>query len=485
MAGIGIDLHRVFKKQTIVSALIGVGYSTIATIAPMLVIMVSLLLMYFFLGYDSVLYYDRELFACSLLYIFIFSLLTSSPLNSVISKYVTDKIFDEEIQDVLPCYYVGLLLNLVLSCALGIPFYLYEIIVGGVLIYYVFTSFCCYVALCITFYSMLYLSVTKDYKAISLFYTLGALTAFLSALILVKVFGVVVTYAMLVGLSIGFTLIAALQFSLIKHYFHEDSKNYAGVFEYFKGYWKLIFANLLYVLGLFIHNFVFWCAPTHLVVANTYVCNQSYDMASCIAMFTNISASVLFITQVEMHFSRRYKYYSEMIIGGRMKDIKQAKSRMFTLLAKQLATLVQAQFSISAILFLLCMVILPKFGFSGLTMDIYPSLAAGYFVLFLMYSAIIFLYYFEDLDGALWTSSIFALVTFVVSLLAMLYAPARWYGIGVFAGAISGWTIAYFRLRYCERSIDTRVFCRGSVLKKKFEIMPGDVVYSRNQKESE
>lgn len=481
MAGIGIDLHRVFKKQTIVSALIGVGYSTIATIAPMLVVMAALLLMYFFLGYDSVLYFDRELFACSILYIFIFALVTSSPFNSVISKYLTDKIFDEEIKDVLPCYYVGLVMNLTLSCLLAIPFYIYEVIVGGIAIYYVFTSFCCYVALCISFYSMLYLSVTKDYKAISLFYTVGAVLAFASAMVFVYIFDFPVTYAMLLGLTIGFTMIASLQFSLIKHYFHENSQNYTGVFEYFKGYWKLILANTLYVLGLFIHNFVFWSAPTHLVVANTYVCNQPYDMASCIAMFTNISASVIFITQVEMHFSRRYKYYSEMIIGGRLKDIEQAKSRMFRLLSKQLLTLVQAQFSISVILFLICMIALPKFGFSGLTLDIYPSLAAGYFVLFLMYSSIIFLYYFEDLDGALWTSAAFALITFIVSVLALRFAQPRWYGIGTFLGALCGWSIAYFRLRHCERTIDIRVFCRGSVLKKKYQEMPSSIVYKREQ----
>ena len=39
---------------------------------------------------------------------------------------------------------------------------------------------------------------------------------------------------------------------------------------------------------------------------------------------------------------------------------------------------------------------LPLFGFSGLVMSIYPCLAAGYFILFLMYSAMLFLYYFND-----------------------------------------------------------------------------------------
>lgn len=71
MAGIGIKLNRIYSKRTIVSSLYGIGLSVIYTIAPMLVIMGSLLLMYFLLGFDSVKYYDRELFSCTVLYIFI------------------------------------------------------------------------------------------------------------------------------------------------------------------------------------------------------------------------------------------------------------------------------------------------------------------------------------------------------------------------------------------------------------------------------
>ena len=62
MAGIGIKLNKIYGKRTIVSSLYGIGLSVIYTIAPMLVIMGSLLLMYFLLGFDSVNYYDRELF---------------------------------------------------------------------------------------------------------------------------------------------------------------------------------------------------------------------------------------------------------------------------------------------------------------------------------------------------------------------------------------------------------------------------------------
>ena len=48
-----------------------------------------------------------------------------------------------------------------------------------------------------------------------------------------------------------------------------------------------------------------------MVVVDSFVCNQPYDMASCLAMFTNISATIIFIARVEMYFHEKYKLYSE------------------------------------------------------------------------------------------------------------------------------------------------------------------------------
>jgi len=35
-----------------------------------------------------------------------------------------------------------------------------------------------------------------------------------------------------------------------------------------------VVANFLYILGLYIHNFVFWNTDMKLVVVKTFVCNQ-------------------------------------------------------------------------------------------------------------------------------------------------------------------------------------------------------------------
>ena len=85
--------------------------------------------------------------------------------------------------------------------------------------------------------------------------------------------------------------------------------------------------------------------------------------------------------------------YSEAVIGGRGADIQNnKKTKCFVQLASELMTLARIQFIISVVVYLICIVVLPTIGISGLTMKIYPSLAIGYFILFLMYSAIYFFF---------------------------------------------------------------------------------------------
>ncbi|HJA67038.1 MAG TPA: exopolysaccharide Pel transporter PelG [Candidatus Mediterraneibacter cottocaccae] len=490
MAGIGIKLNRIFKRHTLVHTLYGSGYSMLATVTPMLVVIGTMLLMYIFLGFDSVRYYDRELFSCTILYVFIFSLLAASPFNSVLSKYVGDRIFEERYEDILPCIYVGLALNMGLAALIGIPFHIWAYVVGEIPLYWVFTAFCAYIGLGLCFYQMLYLSIVKAYKKISLFFFLGMLLCFVLSLVFRFLLNFSVTYSMLLAMTLGFFLIACLEFGFAKSYFCENSHHYREVLRYFRVYWKLIFTNFFYILGLYIHNFVFWTKDDmNLVLADTYICNQPYDMATCIAMFTNLSASVIFIAYVEMHFHKRYQDYTEAVLGGRLKDIVKAQKRMFRLMGDQLMRVTQLQYIISVVLFLLCIILLPRMGMTGLVMTIYPCLAAGYFVLFLLYTVILFLQYFNDLTGSALTSLIFVAVTGIVSVFAR-DLPDYWYGIGVFVGSILAWSFAYGRLRWLERHLEEHTFCRGTLLERADEPMPDSKVYDlreirKKQKEEE
>ena len=370
MAGIGVKLNRIYRKNTITTNIIGFFYSTVVTIAPVLVVIINLMLMQKVLKFNTVRYIDREIFSCTILYIFIFSLLTTSPFNAVLSRYMSDVIFEERFEDVQPCHRVGLMTNICFSCLFAIPFCFWEHLVGGVPIYYVFTGYCCFVSLVIVFYNMLYLSICKEYKLISFYFFMGMATAFLLSLFLRYVCKVSITYSMLLALTVGFFFTAVLEWAKIHQFFPDNSEEYRRVFEYFRKYWQLILINFLYTLGLFIHNFVFWGTDMAMHLVQTFVCNQPYDMATCLAMFTNISASVIFISRVEMYFHERYRAYADAVFGGRGIDIRNTKKRMFRQLGSELMTLVRLQFIVSVIIYLIFVIFLPGMGYAGLVMRI-------------------------------------------------------------------------------------------------------------------
>lgn len=478
MAGIGVKLNQIYGKETLTTNIIGMGYSTMFTIAPMMVVIGAMVVMQVALHFSTVGYATRELYSCTVLYTFIFSLLTAAPFNSVLSRYMSDVIYDETYEDILPCYYVGMILNIGFSVLFGIPFCVREYFVGDVGLFYTFTGYCGFVALVLVFYSMLYLSICKDYQKISLFFLIGMLITILFSLFFRKVLRFSITYSMLLAMTLGFLLIAALEFSVVRSYFRINSGRYGKVLSYFKKYWQLVVTNFLYILGLYIHNFVFWTTDMHITIANSFICVTSYDMATCLAMFTNISASVIFITRVEMRFHERYKAYSEAVIGGRGIDIDVTKTRMFRLLGQELMSLARVQFIITLVVFLFCMVLLPKFGFGGETMRIYPCLAVGYFILFLMYSEIIFLYYFNDLFGSVLTAASFCVVTLIGSIISTHFMDI-WYGMGLVVGSFVGFSIAYFRMRWMENNLDVHTFCNGNLLKRQPEKKPSPMVYNR------
>lgn len=151
-------------------------------------------------------------------------------------------------------------------------------------------------------------------------------------------------------------------------------------------------------------------------------------------------------------------------------------------ISNQLMDLARIQFIISVVVYLILVVVLPRFGFAGLVMRIYPCLAAGYFILFQMYAEILFLYYYKDMWGAVFTAVGFCAVTCLASIAATTL-PDIWYGIGVVIGSFVGWTTGYFRLRWVERHMDAQVFCQGKLIERGTGIRPSGQVYQRAQED--
>lgn len=214
------------------------------------------------------------------------------------------------------------------------------------------------------------------------------------------------------------------------------------------------------------------------LVKHTFLSAPAYDMASYLAMMTNISTMVIFIVVVETDFHDRYQVYSEAVLRSTRKEIRKAKDDMFRLLGNQIAYIVEVQAILSCLIFLVVEIFFPVIGFSGEIIQMYPVMAVGYLMIFIMYCNIIYLYYFSDHTGALITSLLFWFVTFLVSLGAR-WLPIQFYGIGTFAGALVGWTYSFFRLRYMEKNLDFHIYGNGKLLPERREEMPSPVSYRK------
>ena len=479
MAGIGLELKRIFKKDSLISVLSGIAYSTVVVIGPVIIVMSTLLILYGTLGFLDVIYADRELLSSTMLYVFIFALIITAPINAVMSRYVADRIFEESYEDILPSFYSGLAISEIVGAIVGIPFAIRLVLVGKVEILFVIITYFLFMELITVFYALTYLTATKDYRIVAIDFLIGMLFTFFFAFATHKALEWRLTYAVLGAMCLGFFVIAVLQIAYIRHYFNICNKNYLECFSYFGKMKRLFLGTLLYVVGIYVHNFVFWGNSGHLVIAQSYYSYQPYDMAACLGMFTNISAMVIFTVMAETKFHDIYQSYNEAIIGATLKDIELAQKNMFQLLIKQIGYVVRVQAIISIILFLLIIIFLPDFGFSGLEMMIYPSLAAAYFGIFTMYCNIIFLYYFNDSTGTFFTGLIFFIGTLVGSLVATTLKP-QFYGTGALFGALLGWTFSYFRIRYLEKHFEYHIMCSMHVISAKHTKKPDSIVYRRD-----
>lgn len=478
MAGIGFELKKIYRKEGISRSLLGAAYSSLVTIGPMIIVIAVILVMYAVLGTSSVGFADRELLSSTILYVFIFSVILTAPFNSVFSRYLADKIYAEETQHILPSYYTGLLCCSAIATAAAIPVLLSLRFRGGVGLPYILAAYVLWISCVILFFSVTYLHATKDYKVIALFFLIGMLLAFGLAVLFWKLCGVEVIHAILYGLAIGFFAIAFLQFSYIKRYFRTSSNAYTECLAYIWKYKTLFLANFFYMLGLYVHNFIFWTTDMRLHVANTFYTHQAYDMATCLAMFTNISTMVIFTVMAETRFHDSYQHYMESVTGGTYRLIEKNKNIMFRTLSQQIGQVFGIQIAITAVIYLIVIIFFPTLGFSGMTMKIYPVLAVSYLGIFMMYGNIIYLYYFNDLGGSLFTCVLFFAGTFVGTLFSQNWS-IPYYGAGSLIGMLCGFSFSFFRIRYLERNFEAHIFCNYKIIDTMNSSHKGKVVYRR------
>lgn len=485
MAGIGFELKRLFKKEGVFSTIFAGIYATAVTIGPTVIVIIALNIMYMLPPYLEIAYRDREVLSSTILYVFVFALILASPINNILSRYVADKIYEEDYSSIFTAVETGSVLIAICVGILGIPFGYAMYTIGNLPLYYVFASYLFFAGLSFTFYYMTFITVLKEYRKITYSFLGSLAVGVLFVIISVYWFDVVIVDAILLGLMISFNLIAMILLLFIKKSFVNHNHNSVELLSYIKKGWWLILANIFYILGLYVHNFVFWFFSDYkILVANVFKSAPTYDMATYLAMLSNISVLVIFVVNVETKFHTAYKAYCESIIGAAGKDIRRAKEKMIETLRRETIYIVQIQIVVNIIVYIAALVIFPKIGIEGIVLSMYPVMSIGYMILYLVQCLMIYMFYLDDQKGAPMAGGIFFAGTLLGSMVAVHLIPSL-AGLGVVFGASCGFTAAFFRIRYKLKHLDRHIYGRGKIVKQVKSIKKHNsvTVYSFGNKE--
>lgn len=305
MAGIGFVLKKLTKEDNLLGMLRAYGHSAIAATGPWLFTILALgtiMLVANKLSTREIMYEFRLI----IIYNFAFSLVFSSPVFMVATRYLADSIYEEDVTKA-PAMMLG---ALVIAYLTQIPFalwlYLYyadmtlDIALSSIINYFLVTAI---------WVVGIFITALKDYRSVSWAFLVGTLIAVIASALLTDRFG---TSGLLNGFSFGLTFILAI---LVSRIFIEYP--YPYVFfqftAYFGRYWQLALSGFIYNAAAWVDKWIMWFAPEGSISPSGLHLYPNYDSAMFLAYLTIAPSMSLFILSIETDFFEKYsKFYQDL-----------------------------------------------------------------------------------------------------------------------------------------------------------------------------
>lgn len=461
MAGIGFSLKRLFEKKGFFSLCRAYGYAGIICTGPMIlgVILlagISLISMIGGLGR-----HDRELMNCMLTYSLLVSLTVTSWFNMVTTRYVSDMLYEEKMDRVMPSFYGSCSIMLVMG-TVGYGIFL---LFSGVSFLYQFLCLWFSLVLIVVWMETVYLTALKDYRGIVLAFTISLMIGFLIALICV-ILGWVSIVSLMLCVILAYGILMVWYYKLLLNYFPLGRGSKYAFLRWFDRYHSLAFIGGFVNIGLFAHLVIMYFGPLQVQVEGLFYGAPTHDVPALFAFFSILITTINFVTSVEVRFYPKYRnYYSLFNDNGSIRDIEQAEEEMLGVLNHELTFLGHKQV-ISTILFVVFgSVVLDRLsiGFTDLSEGIFRFMCAGYGIYAVSNSIMLILLYFEDYTGALWGTGAFAFVSVFCTILQILYGSPNFYGLGFLAGGASFYLIVWLRLEWYTRKLPYFLLCQHTL----------------------
>jgi len=453
LAGVSIELRRILKRPTISSLLLATGYSAVLSSGNWIIAVGSIFL---FSLITQLLTGEKEkviIYQVYITYSVAFSLIISGPLQLMFTRYVADRLFEKEIDRILPNFLGSQVLLLLFSLFLSFSLSLY-LFSGLSYIYHLLFSFTVTTLSAIWLCNALLVGL-KKYKHI-----------FLSFLFTYTLTGILFTQTVKYPLFVSFFVFYLGQFILLILLMYRVFMDYPSdrllEFDFLKkerSHYSLAITGLFYNCGIWADKFVFWFSPFtgEKVLANIRT-SVVYDIPVILSYIFLLPGIAVFFLKIEAEFSEYYDdYYRAVREWGTLeqlyrlanKMIESARSVFYDSLRVQAITDIFVLFFEKPLFKILKIPLLyiPLFNIllTGATLQL------GFMVLFALLS-----YFDRRKEVALLTFSFFSL-NLTLSLLSQFLGP-YFYGYGYTLSLLASNILGMILLRRFLNEVHYRTF---------------------------
>ena len=420
MAGIGFEIRKILKKNTLLSVFEAYGYAGLIGSGPWLLSIVALML----IGILSLgIVLPKVLiiqFLTLVTYMMAASLILTGGLQLLLTRFIADLFFQKEEAKVLPnllgaqlvTTIAALLVGLAVWPMLPIPVVTKIIILGA------------FVSLCNQWLGAIFLSGMKEYRLI--------LITMLSGYAFMVLLAYLLRDWQLDGLFFAgeALLFFSFLFMIIRRYPGEKLISFDFLSNK-KVYYSLFFCGLFYNIGVWADKIIFWYSPsTSIQIIGTLRASPIYDLPIFLAYLSIIPGMAVFLVKMETDFVEEYdRFYTAIREGSSLEEIYYLKDNMIQTARAGLYDIFKIQGITVACLLLWGEQILTFIGIDPnyKTLLFIDVVGVGVQVIFL--SILNILFYLDKRLTVLFLAGLFLVINVVLTLLSIAFGP-QFYGYG-------------------------------------------------------
>ncbi len=440
MAGIGFELRKLSRQDSLTSVLSAGGHAAVIAAGPWLFTIASLAAIS--ITVEQVVGLDELAnFRAIIIYAFATSLVLTAPVTMIATRLVADALWAKQPERVRPLLFAAFAVSAGLVClgvlALTAYFKLsaeHAIALGSatltVALIWVALGFC---------------GAVRDYGAVTNAFLLGLFIALLGSV------GAAVSGFHASGMVHGFTAglmvtFLGLTLRIMATFPQPVSDLRTGLLALIAGgasYRSLALGALLGTAAVWIDKWVFWFSPVGESVSAGLVHAPLYDSAMFIASLVIIPSLASFVAKLETDFFERYqRYYGAIKSHGTIGQIEDARRRLTAHTLDTLVLITIAQVGICAVLIMTAPMLVSSLNlqFRQIAILRYGALAAVFQFIFI--AATSFLLFFDRRWMYVGLQALFFGLNLTLALVTVQLGQ-DYYGVGYFLACFVSSLLAY------------------------------------------